>query len=109
MIVVANHLGASGDLPQATNDFDRAETDGPSELVSQRLGASEVAGILGLIYGFNTYVTELAAGLPLAGEVGSLGLRVIAFDSERRIPYCTILATASRRSYRQESAGRHLW
>lgn len=86
MIVGANHPGASGDLAQATNDFNGAQNDGPSELLSQHLGAFEDAGILGPTYRSTTDVIELAAGLLLAGELTALAFRVMAFDSERRIP-----------------------
>jgi UDPglucose 6-dehydrogenase len=86
MIALANQVGASAELPRATNDFNRAQIHGLAEFVSQHLGAGEAAGILGLTYKPNTDVTEEAAGLLLACELAARGLRVMVFDPRGHVP-----------------------
>src|ERR1700722_2912544 len=86
MNMVASHLDSSGGLPRDTHDFNRTQIHWLSELDSQHLGACEVAGILGFTDRSNMDVTVLAVGLLLVGELAAPGLRVMAFDSERRIP-----------------------
>jgi UDPglucose 6-dehydrogenase len=84
MIAFAERLGAPADLPRVTHQFNRAQIHSLADVVSQYLCSGEAAGILGLTYKPNTDVTDEAAGLLLARELATRGLRVLAFDPEAR-------------------------
>jgi UDPglucose 6-dehydrogenase len=85
LIALADRVGASAHLPRATHEFNRAQIHGLADLVEQHLAAGDVAGILGLTYKPNTDVTEEAAGLLLARELGTRKVRTVAFDPEGHI------------------------
>jgi len=85
LMALADQLGAPSDLPRATHQFNRAQIRGLADLVEQHLGDGETAGVLGLTYKPDTDVTEEAAGMLLAVELASRGIRVVAFDPAGRL------------------------
>ena len=75
---LARQLGVPPDLAQTVDRFNRGQILWLADLVQKRtLG---VAGILGLTYKAGTDVVEGAAGFLLARELGSRGVKVIAYD-----------------------------
>ncbi len=82
LIALAEGLGAPAHLARATHEFNRAQIHDLADLVSQNLPSGGTAGILGLTYKAYTDVTEQSAGLLLARELATRGLRVVAFDPQ---------------------------
>jgi UDPglucose 6-dehydrogenase len=80
LAALAREVGASADLAQATDLFNRAQVQWLASLVEQHTASGSFVGILGLTYKPQTDVVEEAVGFLLAQELISRGIRVNAFD-----------------------------
>jgi UDPglucose 6-dehydrogenase len=80
LAALARQVGASADLAQATDQFNRAQVQWLASLVEQHTAIGGFVGILGLTYKPQTDVVEEAVGFLLAQELISRGIRVKAFD-----------------------------
>jgi UDPglucose 6-dehydrogenase len=80
LAALAREVGASADLAQATDQFNRAQVQWLASLVEQHTASGSFVGILGLTYKPQTDVVEEAVGFLLAQELISRGIRVNAFD-----------------------------
>ncbi len=80
LAALAREVGATADLAQATDQFNRAQVQWLAALVEKHIAAGGRVGILGLTYKPQTDVVEESIGLLLAREMSSRGVRVSAFD-----------------------------
>ncbi|HEY4740618.1 MAG TPA: nucleotide sugar dehydrogenase [Candidatus Acidoferrales bacterium] len=80
LAALAREVGATSDLAQATDQFNRAQVQWLASFVEQHAGSGGRVGILGLTYKLQTDVVEEAVGFLLARELISRGIRVNAYD-----------------------------
>ncbi|MGC1686711.1 MAG: nucleotide sugar dehydrogenase [Candidatus Acidiferrales bacterium] len=80
LAALAREVGATSDLAQATDQFNRAQVQWLASFVEQHAGSGGRVGILGLTYKPQTDVVEEAVGFLLARELVSRGIRVNAYD-----------------------------
>ena len=81
---LAEQLGASAELAQATHKFNQSQISWLADFAQEHAGAQDTIGILGLTYKPNTDVVEQAPGLLLAQELIARGVSVAAFDPSGR-------------------------
>ena len=77
---VAESVGVPGNLPEATDRFNRWQLAWLADRVAGLAGAGQTVGVLGLSYKPGSDVVEEAPGTWLAGELAGRGFPVIAFD-----------------------------
>ena len=77
---LAARSGASADLAEATDRFNRAQISAIADVVRGRRRGDDRVGILGLTYKPNTDVVEESFGLLLAKELDAAGIPVVVFD-----------------------------
>lgn len=80
LAAVAARAGATSDLAEATDRFNRMQIKLLAELIRRYASATETIGVLGLTYKPDTDVVEEAFGLLLAQELSAMGVPVIAYD-----------------------------
>ncbi|MBI4445103.1 MAG: UDP-glucose/GDP-mannose dehydrogenase family protein [Acidobacteria bacterium] len=76
----ARQLGLRAEIAEATESFNRHQSDYLSQLVQNWLPEDGRVGILGLSYKPLTYVAEESAGVLLATKLCEKGKRVCAYD-----------------------------
>lgn len=80
LAALAVRAGASSDLAETTDRFNRAQIKTLAELVRRHLFGDGAIGILGLTYKPNTDVVEEAFGLLLAQELSAANLSLVVYD-----------------------------
>ncbi|HEV2426205.1 MAG TPA: nucleotide sugar dehydrogenase [Terriglobia bacterium] len=79
LAALAHRIGASADLAETTDRFNREHVLWLAGLTQSRLNGGAV-GILGLTYKPNTDVVEAAVGVLLSRELASRGVEVTVYD-----------------------------
>lgn len=80
LIALANQLGVSAAIAEATDKFNRSQVDWLADRLQEYLPPDGKVGILGLTYKPHTDVVEEAFGLMLAAKLAEQGYTVIAYD-----------------------------
>jgi UDPglucose 6-dehydrogenase len=80
MAALAARVGATSDLAEATDRFNRVQIKWLADFVRRHHDGNGAIGILGLTYKPNTDVVEEAFGLLLAQELSAANLPVSVFD-----------------------------
>ena len=80
MAALAARAGATSDIAEATDRFNRVQIKWLAELVRRHHDGKGAIGILGLTYKPHTDVVEESFGLLLAQELSTANLPVIVYD-----------------------------
>ncbi|MFZ3200085.1 MAG: nucleotide sugar dehydrogenase [Candidatus Acidiferrales bacterium] len=80
MAALSARVGATSDLAEATDRFNRAQISWLAELVKSHHEVDGAIGILGLTYKPDTDVVEESFGLLLALELSSANVPVVVYD-----------------------------
>jgi UDPglucose 6-dehydrogenase len=80
LIALADQLGVSATIAEATHKFNRSQVDWLADRLKEYLSPDGKVGILGLTYKPHTDVVEEAFGLMLAAKLADRGYTVVAYD-----------------------------
>lgn len=77
---LARGLGVRGELPEATDRYNRSIPDRLAQVVMEHLCPGQTVGVLGLSYKPGSVVVEESQGAALVERLSAAGARVLAFD-----------------------------
>jgi UDPglucose 6-dehydrogenase len=80
LAALARRVGASAEVAQATDQFNRSQVKWLADVVASCAPEGGAVGVLGLTYKPNTDVVEGSFGMLLAQELADRGVTVIAYD-----------------------------